>query len=206
MSLKVKLLLSFTFIFRLIVSKSIEDKHLSPFSTFVQCSQQFVDCLQINFNQSTSLVDFSDGSHCIRNNLNNWILCHQLNYNTNHWIRVTEQVIQQTDKVLFLDQSRIYVMKFGHTNGSRFSNIRILIFHAFTQRFTQVFGDFIHTNTSHCTDGKSTNQRIGIFTVLNSKMFNKDFYWWNTCLDKRVHSHNCQIRLTFGVVHQIQID
>ena len=65
-----------------------------------------------------------------------------------------------------------------------------LIFQAFSQRFTEIFCNLIHSNTAHSPNSQCPYQRIGIFAIFN----------------KGVYCHNGHIGLAFSIVHQVKID
>lgn len=108
---------------------------------------------------------------------------------------------------MIFHKARIDVVQLSNAHGSRLSAIDLVMFrinqirwvnaphvgviisHALAQRFAQVLSDFVDANAAHGADGKCANKWVGIFTVF----------------DERVDCHDGEIRLRFGVVHEIEI-
>ena len=68
--------------------------------------------------------------------------------------------------------------------------MHVIYLKALPERFTEVLGNLINTDTSHGPDSKSSDERVGVFAILRE------------CVD----SQDGQVWLRLGVVHQVEID
>lgn len=66
-------------------------------------------------------------------------------------------------------------MEFGHADGRRLPHVRVLVLQALPQWFTQVLGDLVHPDAAHGADGQSTDEGVGVLTVLESETSKPDF-------------------------------
>ena len=83
-----------------------------------------------------------------------------------HGIGVCNQVTQRIQKSLVLHHLGIDVMQLCHTDSCSLSHIRVFILQTLAKRLTQILGDLVHPDASHCTDSQSTDERVWVFTVL----------------------------------------
>jgi hypothetical protein len=67
---------------------------------------------------------------------------------------------------LIFDQLSVDIVQLRNTDSGRLSNIRVLVFQTLTEWLTQVLGDLVDTNTSHCSYSEGTDQRIAVLAVL----------------------------------------
>ena len=73
----------------------------------------------------------------------------------------------------------------GHTDSVYDAHLEAL-----SEWLTQVLCDLVHTYTAHCPHSQSSNERVGVLTVLG----------------EGVDSKNGQVRLGLGIVHQVEVD
>lgn len=90
-------------------------------------------------------------------------------YQTYHWIRIRQKVLQRVKETLIFHQLRVNIMKLCNTDCCGLTNIGILILQALAQGLTQVLCDLINTDAAHSTYCQSTDKRIWVFTVLGYK-------------------------------------
>mmetsp|Transcript_4317 Transcript_4317/g.6397 ORF Transcript_4317/g.6397 Transcript_4317/m.6397 type:complete len:232 (-) Transcript_4317:271-966(-) len=160
----------------LIFSQTVQDEHLTPLGTFVERREQFLQHAGADLHH-VSARRFGNFRQG-RNAIGN-----------DGRVRVGNQIVKRFQKAFFFDEQGRNVVQFGHADGGGFPHVGVFVSQGPGQRFAQVFGNSIDPNAPHGPYGECSNEWVGIVGVL----------------DKCVDCQQCQFRLTFRIINQIQI-
>jgi hypothetical protein len=82
------------------------------------------------------------------------------------------------------------VVQLGYAQRGRLAHIRVLVPKTLLERVCEVVDDLLRTETTHCSDRESTDERVRIVRVLH----------------KCVHGEDDELGLSLGVVHEVKVD
>jgi hypothetical protein len=70
------------------------------------------------------------------------------------------------EKAPFLDEGGCNVVEFGYADGGGFTNVWVFIAKGAGEGFTEVLCDSIHADAAHGTNGKCSDERVGVIGIL----------------------------------------
>ena len=57
-------------------------------------------------------------------------------------------------------------MQLCDRDRGRFPDVGVFVLQTLSERFTKILGDLVHADAAHRANGQSTDQGVGIFTIL----------------------------------------
>lgn len=69
-----------------------------------------------------------------------------------HRVGVRDEVFKGVQEALILNQLGVDIMELCYTNSGSLSHIWIFILQTFSEWFTEVLGDLVHSDAAHCTN------------------------------------------------------